>query len=83
MATRKENTESVAGDTISRLYPKVDETETPLPRSWSPKDKCPFIGLSQTNLRVHYKGKFVVKCDIFLKVLFDCFRSSSSTVDEI
>ncbi|XP_046842352.1 ran-binding protein 9-like isoform X2 [Xenia sp. Carnegie-2017] len=56
MATRKENTESVAGDTISRLYPKVDETETPLPRSWSPKDKCSFIGLSQTNLRVHYKG---------------------------
>ncbi|CAB4014161.1 Ran-binding 9 [Paramuricea clavata] len=48
--------ESGTGDAISRLYPKVDESETPLPRSWSPKDKCTFIGLSQTNLRVHYKG---------------------------
>ena len=49
--------ESGTGDAISRLYPKVDESETPLPRSWSPKDKCTFIGLSQTNLRVHYKGQ--------------------------
>ncbi len=49
------------GDTISRLYPKVDESEAPLPRSWSPKDKSTFIGLShsQTNLRVHYKGRFL------------------------
>uniref|UniRef100_A0A803VI84 B30.2/SPRY domain-containing protein n=1 Tax=Ficedula albicollis TaxID=59894 RepID=A0A803VI84_FICAL len=30
--------------------------ETPLPRSWSPKDKYNYIGLSQGNLRVHYKG---------------------------
>uniref|UniRef100_A0A3B3WN28 Ran-binding protein 10 n=1 Tax=Poecilia mexicana TaxID=48701 RepID=A0A3B3WN28_9TELE len=30
--------------------------ETPLPRSWSPKDKYSYIGLSQNNLRVHYKG---------------------------
>uniref|UniRef100_A0A669CLU5 RAN binding protein 9 n=1 Tax=Oreochromis niloticus TaxID=8128 RepID=A0A669CLU5_ORENI len=29
---------------------------TPLPRSWSPKDKFSYIGLSQNNLRVHYKG---------------------------
>uniref|UniRef100_A0A8C9SAQ9 RAN binding protein 9 n=1 Tax=Scleropages formosus TaxID=113540 RepID=A0A8C9SAQ9_SCLFO len=39
-----------------RLYPAVDERETPLPRSWSPKDKFSYIGLSQNNLRVHYKG---------------------------
>uniref|UniRef100_A0A8C6MHW2 RAN binding protein 10 n=1 Tax=Nothobranchius furzeri TaxID=105023 RepID=A0A8C6MHW2_NOTFU len=31
-------------------------TTTPLPRSWSPKDKYSYIGLSQNNLRVHYKG---------------------------
>ncbi|XP_078365279.1 ran-binding protein 9-like isoform X1 [Oculina patagonica] len=43
-------------DRIALLYPKVDESETPLPRSWSPKDKFTFIGLSQDNLRVHYKG---------------------------
>ncbi|KXJ22092.1 ran-binding protein 9 [Exaiptasia diaphana] len=43
-------------DRISSLYPKVDESETPLPRCWSPKDKFTFIGLSQNNLRVHYKG---------------------------
>ncbi len=40
------------------LYPKVDESVTPLPRSWSPKDKFTYIGLSQGNLRVHYKGMF-------------------------
>ncbi|XP_060940007.1 ran-binding protein 9 [Limanda limanda] len=41
---------------LRRLYPAVNETETPLPRSWSPKDKFSYIGLSQNNLRVHYKG---------------------------
>ena len=35
--------EQSTGDTISRLYPKVDESEAPLPRSWSPKDKSTFI----------------------------------------
>ena len=44
-------------DRIALLYPKVDESETPLPRSWSPKDKFTFIGLSQNNLKVHYKGR--------------------------
>lgn len=44
-------------DRIALLYPKVDESKTPLPRSWSPKDKFSFIGLSQNNLKVHYKGK--------------------------
>ncbi|XP_022691543.1 ran-binding protein 9-like isoform X1 [Varroa jacobsoni] len=38
------------------LYPAVDESETPLPRQWSPKDKFTYIGLSLHNLRVHYKG---------------------------
>lgn len=42
---------------LKRLYPAVDEQETPLPRSWSPKDKFSYIGLSQNNLRVHYKGE--------------------------
>lgn len=41
---------------LRRLYPAVNENETPLPRSWSPKDKFSYIGLSQNNLRVHYKG---------------------------
>ena len=44
-------------DRLSRLYPKVDESETPLPRSWSTKDKYTYIGLSQSNLKVHYKGQ--------------------------
>lgn len=43
-------------DRLLRLYPKVDESETPLPRSWSTKDKYTYIGLSQSNLKVHYKG---------------------------
>ena len=38
------------------LYPMVNEEETPLPKSWSPKDKFNYIGLSNGNLRVHYKG---------------------------
>lgn len=44
-------------DYLKTLYPAVNEDETPLPRSWSPKDKFNYIGLSQNNLRVHYKGK--------------------------
>ncbi|EEB15664.1 Ran-binding protein, putative [Pediculus humanus corporis] len=43
-------------DRLKFLYPMVNEDETPLPRSWSPKDKYNYIGLSQNNLRVHYKG---------------------------
>ncbi|CAH2984796.1 unnamed protein product [Chilo suppressalis] len=49
----------VQSDTIDRLkllYPNVNEDETPLPRAWSTKDKFSYIGLSQNNLRVHYKG---------------------------
>ena len=46
-------------DRLKILYPTVNEEETPLPRSWSPKDKYNFIGLSQNNSRVHYKGKFM------------------------
>ena len=48
-------------DRLVRLYPKVDEVETALPRSWSGKDKYTYIGLSQNNLRVHYKGKGICK----------------------
>ncbi|XP_019873776.2 ran-binding protein 9 isoform X2 [Aethina tumida] len=43
-------------DRLKRLYPAVNEEKTPLPRSWSPKEKYSYIGLSQSNLRVHYKG---------------------------
>lgn len=43
-------------DRLKMLYPFVNEEDTPLPRCWSSKDKYNFIGLSQNNLRVHYKG---------------------------
>ncbi|CAF4788737.1 unnamed protein product [Pieris macdunnoughi] len=43
-------------DRLKLLYPNVNEDETPLPKSWSTKDKFSYIGLSQNNLRVHYKG---------------------------
>ena len=59
-------------DRIALLYPKVDEAETALPRSWSPKDKFTFIGLSQDNLRVHYKGK------VNLSILSSFFSSSEN-----
>lgn len=44
------------GDIISRLYPNVNQSETPLPRQWSAKDKCQSLSLSMSNLRVTYKG---------------------------
>lgn len=43
-------------DRLKTLYPAVNEDESPLPHSWSSKDKYSYIGLSQNNLRVHYKG---------------------------
>jgi hypothetical protein len=50
-------TQNAVVDRLKLLHPMVNEEETPLPRSWSPKDKYNYIGLSQNNLRVHYKGK--------------------------
>uniref|UniRef100_A0A4W3IA24 Uncharacterized protein n=1 Tax=Callorhinchus milii TaxID=7868 RepID=A0A4W3IA24_CALMI len=47
--------EKELAERLRRLYPAVTEQESPLPRSWSPKDKYSYIGLSQNNLRVHYK----------------------------
>ncbi|CAG9762159.1 unnamed protein product [Ceutorhynchus assimilis] len=43
-------------DRLKKLYPAVNEAKAPLPRAWSPKEKYGYIGLSQGNLRVHYKG---------------------------
>lgn len=43
-------------DRIKQYYPNVNEDEFPLPRAWSSHEKCPAIGLTQNNLRVHYKG---------------------------
>uniref|UniRef100_A0A7M4FNH0 RAN binding protein 10 n=1 Tax=Crocodylus porosus TaxID=8502 RepID=A0A7M4FNH0_CROPO len=54
---------------LRRLYPAVNQDETPLPRSWSPKDKYNYIGLSQGNLRVHYKGLTCVSWDSICNVL--------------
>ncbi|KAJ6635769.1 Ran-binding protein 9 [Pseudolycoriella hygida] len=51
---------SKAVNRIKSLYPNVNENETPLPRSWSSKDKCTSIGLTQNNLRVHYKGIYLL-----------------------
>ena len=56
-------TSASSGSNIDRLkvlYPFVNEEETPLPRCWSSKDKYNFIGLSQNNLRVHYKGNSLI-----------------------
>lgn len=51
------NSQPSPSDRLKLLYSAVNEEDTPLPRSWSPKDKYNFIGLSQNNLRVHYKGQ--------------------------
>lgn len=55
-------------DKIKLLYPAVNEDETPLPRSWSPKDKYNYIGLSQNNLRVHYKGTVRMSNEWHIKI---------------
>jgi hypothetical protein len=66
-------------DRLKKLYPAVNEEETPLPRSWSAKDKFNYLGLSQNNLRVHYKGtqlcfgfdyETVNKVDLFASYLY-------------
>lgn len=59
-------------DPLKQLYPAVNEEETPLPRAWSSKDKYNFIGLTQNNLRVHYKGIFFISTYVNNPNLF-CF----------
>uniref|UniRef100_A0A1Y1NM04 Ran-binding protein 9 n=2 Tax=Photinus pyralis TaxID=7054 RepID=A0A1Y1NM04_PHOPY len=49
-------TQNGAVDRLKKLYPAVNEEKSPLPRAWSAKEKYNYIGLSQNNLRVHYKG---------------------------
>ncbi|CAF0758366.1 unnamed protein product [Brachionus calyciflorus] len=44
------------GDVIARLYPNVNQNETPLPRQWSTDHKFQSLTLSHDNLRVTYKG---------------------------
>ena len=44
-------------DRLKQMYPMVDLKETPLPTCWSQKDKFQDVGLTQNNLRAHYKGK--------------------------
>ncbi|XP_073992141.1 ran-binding protein 9-like [Rhodnius prolixus] len=55
-ALKMSDVQNGINDRLKLLYPMVNENETPLPRSWSPKDKFNYIGLSNGNLRVHYKG---------------------------
>ena len=67
----------VGKDRIAELYPHVNEEDMPLPRSWITQDRCTYIGLSQNNLRAHYKGTLlalnmpaqngVIFCDMGLK----------------
>ena len=63
------SSEQETSDRLKVLYPAVNEEETPLPRSWSSKDKYNYIGLSQNNLRVHYKGEDAPLCFPYLVVL--------------
>ncbi|KAJ8677088.1 hypothetical protein QAD02_012875 [Eretmocerus hayati] len=57
-------------DRIKTLYPMVDEDLTPLPRAWSSKDKYNYIGLSQNNLRVHYKASKMGQCTCYGNILY-------------
>jgi hypothetical protein len=44
-------------DRLKLLYPNVTE---PLPLCWSSTEKNNSIGLSNSNLRVHYKGAMMI-----------------------
>lgn len=69
-------------DRLKKLYPAVNEEKTPLPRAWSPKEKYNLIGLSQNNLRVHYKGERA--CDFkVLAGVFACFGPPATPVDDV
>nr|CAI5849052.1 unnamed protein product [Callosobruchus analis] len=57
-------------DRLKKLYPAVNEEKTPLPRAWSPKEKYSYIGLSQNNLRVHYKDWTEFAC-AFVMYIFN------------
>ena len=46
---------AVGKDQIAELYPDVNEEDMTLPWSWSTQEWCTRIGLSQNNLRAHYK----------------------------
>ena len=41
---------------LKHLYPAVDETDTPLPRKWNPRDKFQHLTLNDEHLRVTYSG---------------------------
>lgn len=56
-------------DRLKLLYPAVNEDKTPLPRAWSAKEKYNYIGLSQNNLRVHYKGEFSIYTYIYIVLI--------------
>lgn len=59
MESREEEAqmEVTEGEKICGYYSRVKQANIPLPRQWSSKDKYSYIGLSQNNLRVHYKGQ--------------------------
>ena len=57
MGPRKRPISDELKDTVSKLYPHINEKRTPLPRYWSHEDKCDHLGLSNGNLIVTYKGE--------------------------
>lgn len=56
MISKSQDPNLTFDERLKILYPMVNEEETPIPRSWSSKDKFNYITLSRNNLRVQYKG---------------------------
>ena len=56
MGFRKRPLSEQTADSISQLYPNIDEKKIALPRCWSHEAKCEHLGLSNNNLVVSYKG---------------------------
>ena len=52
----QQHTDSVVR--LKNLYPAVCDIDITLPLSWSIKEKHSYIGLSNNELRAHYKGLY-------------------------
>lgn len=52
---KMDENEMKTNERLKLLYPNVTE---PLPLCWSSTEKNNSIGLSNSNLRVHYRGEF-------------------------
>lgn len=60
-------------DRLKQLYPNVTEQ---LPLCWSSTEKNTSIGLSNSNLRVHYKGTMIFTFRVWIMLTVNSLRTT-------